>query len=96
MKQPGPEGSGHRTKTRSNNLHSPGLKPQMESILSLVAGWVSEKEMKALQSACMLVSIKARDMEYDEFLSDLDNQVWKEMSEERQQYLMGKEESPAL
>ena len=30
------------------------------------------------------------------FLSDLDNQVWKEMSEEWQRYLMGKEESPAM
>ena len=50
--------------------------------------------MKALQSACMLVSIQAREKEYDEFLSDQDNQVWKEMPEEWQQYLMGKEESP--
>ena len=52
--------------------------------------------MKALQSTCMLVSIKAREKEYEEFLSDLDNQVWKEMSEEWQRYLMGKEESSAL
>ena len=33
---------------------------------------------------------------YEEFLSDVDNKVWKEMSEEWQQYLMGKEESPAM
>ena len=37
---------------------------------------------KALQSVCMLVSIKAQEKEYEEFLSDLDNQVRKEMSEE--------------
>ena len=57
---------------------------------------VSVKEMKALQSACMLVSIKAREKEYEKFLSDLDNQVWKDMSEEWQRYLVGKEEHPVL
>ena len=62
----------------------------------LAAEWISLAEMRALQSACMVVSIKARDKEYEEFLSDQDNQVWKEMSEEWQQYLMEKEESPAV
>ena len=52
--------------------------------------------MKASQSACMLVSIEAREKEYEELLSDPGNQVWKEMSEEWQRHLMGKEESPAL
>ena len=41
----------------------------------------------------MLVSTKAREKEYEEFLSDQDSRVWIEMSEEWQQYLMGKEES---
>ena len=68
----------------------------MEGIVHLVAGWISLTEMKASQSACMLVSIKAREKECEEFLSDQDGQVWKEMSEEWQQYLMGKEESPAM
>ena len=44
----------------------------------------------------MLVSIKAREKECGEFLSDQDSQVWKKMSEEWQQYLMGKEESAAM
>ena len=35
----------------------------------------------------MLVSKKAREKEYEKLLSDLDNQVWKDMSEERQIYL---------
>ena len=39
---------------------------------------------------------QAREKEYEELLSDLDNQVWKEMSDEWQRYLMGKEESPAV
>ena len=46
--------------------------------MCLVAEWVSVKEIKALQSACMLVSIKAREKEYEEFLSDPDDQVQKE------------------
>ena len=48
--------------------------------------------MNALQSACMPVSINAREKEYEEFLSDQDGQVWKEMS----QYPIEKEESPAM
>ena len=70
--------------------------PKMEGIVYLVAEWISLREMKALQSACMIVSIKAREKEYEEFLSDQDGQVWKEVSEEWQQYLMGKEESLAM
>ena len=35
---------------------------------------------------CLFVSIKAREKEYEEFLSDQDGQVCKEMSEEWQQY----------
>ena len=69
----------------------------MESMVHFTAQWVSVKEMKASQSACMLVSTKAGEKECEEeLLSDPGNQVWKEMSEEWQRYLMGKEESPAL
>ena len=68
----------------------------MEGTVYLVAEWISVKEMKALQSACMLVSMMAREKEYEEFLSDQDNQVWKEMSEEWQKYQMGKEGSPVM
>ena len=68
----------------------------MEGIVYFVAEWVSVKEVRALQCACMLVSIKAREKEYEEFLSGQDSQVWKEMSEDWKQYLMGKEESPTM
>ena len=68
----------------------------MECIVCLVAEWISLTEMKALQSACMIVPMKSREKEYDEFLSDQDSQMWKEMSEEWQQYLRVKEESPAV
>ena len=34
----------------------------------------------------MLVSMRARDKEYEEFLSHQDEQVWNELSEEWQQY----------
>ena len=61
------------TKPRSHESQ-----PKMEGIVSLVAERISLTEMKALQSACMLVSIKAREKEYEGLLSDQDGQVWKE------------------
>ena len=42
------------------------------------------------------LSMKAQEKEKEEFLSYQDGQVWKEMSEEWQQYLTEKEESPAV
>ena len=96
MKQPGQEGSGHRTRSKSNNLHRPGLQPQMESILSLVAGWASQKEAKALQGACMRTSTMEREQQHEEILFDLDDQLWKELSDDWQRYLLEKDESPAL
>ena len=51
--------------TKINNRHSPLLKSQMESIQYFVAEWVSVKEMKALQGACMLTSMRARGQEND-------------------------------
>ena len=46
----------------------------------VVAEWISITEMKELQSVCMIVSMKAREKECEEFLVDQDGQVWKEMS----------------
>ena len=77
----------------NNKPSSHESQPQMEGIVYLVAEWISLTEVRALHSACMLVSIKAREKEYEEFLSYQDGQ--KEMPEERQQYLMAKE-SPAV
>ena len=68
----------------------------MESILSLVAEWVSVKEMKALQGAGMRTSTMAREQQYEKLLSSLADQVWKELSDDWQRYLWEKEESPAL
>ena len=61
-----------------------------------VAEWVSVKEMKALQSACMRTSTKAREQQYEELLSSWDEQEWKELSDDWPRYLLEKEESPAL
>ena len=63
--------------------------------MRLVAEWISLTEMKELQNACMLVSMKAREKEYEEFLFYQDDQVWKEMSEEWQQYLTEKRRKPS-
>ena len=62
----------------------------MESILSLVAEWVSGKEMKAPQGACMRTSTTAREQQYEEVLSNMDDQVWKELSDDWQTYLLEK------
>ena len=94
--QPGQRVSGRNTKRKSNDRHSLGLKPQMESILSLVAEWVSVKEMKALQGACMGSSSMARDQQYEELLSSLDDQVWNELSDEWQRYLWEKRRKSCL
>ena len=68
----------------------------MESILSFVADWVSVKEMKAPQCACLRTPTKARQQQHEELLSDLDDQVWKELSDDWLRYLIEKEERPAL
>ena len=71
--------------------------PNMDSVVYLVAEWIPPTEMRALKVPCMLASIKAREKEYEEFLSDQDIQVWKGMSEECQQYLMEKrKKAPAV
>ena len=46
---------------RKNEMEGDESQPKVEGIVYLVAEWISLAEMKALQSACMLVSIKARE-----------------------------------
>ena len=60
------------------------------------AEWVSMKEIKALQGACMRTSTMAREQQHEGLLSSMDDQVWKELSDDWQRYLLEKEESPAL
>ena len=62
----------------------------MEGIMTLF----SFAEMKALQGACVLVPVSARDWQYKDFLSDLDFQVWRDLSDDWQKCLSEKEESP--
>ena len=72
--RPGQRASGRKTKKKkSNNRHSPGLMPQMESTMSFVSEWVSVKEMKAPQGACMHTSSKAREQQCEEILSCWDD-----------------------
>ena len=68
----------------------------MERIMYFVAEWISLTEMKAMQSACMLVYMEVRIKQCEEFLFYQDGQIWKEMSQEWQQYLTEKEESPVV
>ena len=56
----------------------------MEGIMTLVAGWFSLEEMKELQGACVLTSVWAREWLYKDFLTDLDDQVWRDLPEDWQ------------
>ena len=67
----------------------------MEGMVCVEAKWISFtgdewKEMNASQNACMIVSMKAREKAYDEFLSNQDSQVWQGVPKEWQQYYRGK------
>ena len=64
--------------------------------MSSVAEWLSLEDMKALQGACVLTSVWVREWQYKDLLTDLDDQVWKELSEEWRKYLSEKEERPAI
>ena len=57
---------GHSTKVRISKNCSPEFQPEMECTMYLVAEWISVKEMKASQSAYMLVSMKAGQKENEE------------------------------
>ena len=75
---------------KNKNPRSHESQPRMESIMHLVAEWISLTEMKELQSVCMLVSMWAREKKYEEFLSYQNDQVCNELSEEWPQYLKEK------
>ena len=57
---------------------------------------IMSKVMKALQGACMLTSVWAREYQYKHFQSDVDDWVWRGLPDDWQKYLSEKEESPAL
>ena len=50
--------------------------------MNLVADWFSLEEIKAPQGVCMLTSVWAREWQYKDFLSDLDDQVWGDLSDD--------------
>ena len=62
---------------------------------TVVAEWISLTEVKELQSACMLVSMRAPENECEEFLSYQDEQVWNELSEEMAEVPEGKRRKPS-
>ena len=68
----------------------------MEGTVTHVAEWFSLEEMKALQGACVLTSVWAREWHYKDFRTDLDDQMWRDRSEDWQKYLSEKEESSAV
>ena len=64
--------------------------------MSLLTEWFSSEEMRAPQGVCVLTSVWAREWQYKDCLSDLDDHVWRDLSDDWQKYLSEKEESPAL
>ena len=63
------------------------LKCKTEGLMTFVAEWFSLEEMKALW---------AREWQHKDFLSDLDDQVRRDLSDDWITYLSEKEKSPAL
>ena len=96
MSRPRRTDSGHKMEMKIRNRHSSAVKSQMEGIMNFVAEWFSREELKALQGVCVLTSVWARERQYRDILINFDGQVWKDVSDEWQKYLLEKEESPAL
>ena len=75
---------------RISSLWSRVLKCKMEGIMTLVAEWFFIEEMKALQGVCVLTSVWAREWQYKDLLSDLDDQVGRDSSDDWQKHLSQK------
>ena len=65
------------------------LNGKKEGMMTLVADGFSFEEMKALQGVCADVRLGQR-VAYKEFLSDLDDQVWIDLSDDWQKVSVGK------
>ena len=85
-----------RRKMQISSRWSHMLKGRVESMMTLVAERSSLEEMKTLRRVCMLSSVWAKEWQYKELLSDLDDQVWRELTDDWQKFVCEKEESPAL
>ena len=83
--------SGRKMMMKINYHHSSVLKSQMDSILYFVVDWVSLEKMKEYK-----VPAWASELQYEELQSDLDDQVWRDLSDDWQKYRLEKEESPVL
>ena len=74
-------------------LHS---NQQMDSIMSFVAEWFSLGEMKLLQGASVLMSVRVNEWQCNDILNDIDDLMWEDLSEDWQMYVSEGGESPAL
>ena len=68
----------------------------MESMVILVAEWLSQREMIMLRSVSVLMSVNLKEWQYKDFVDEDDNQVWDYMAEEWAEYMYGEGNSPAL
>ena len=68
----------------------------MESIVTLVAEWLSQGEMIKLQGISVLVSVNFKEWQYVAFVDEDDNQVWECTTDEWAGYMYVERSSPAL
>ena len=68
----------------------------MESTVTLVAAWLSQKEMIKLQGISVLISVNLKEWQHKDFVDEDDNQVWDCMTEEWAESMYGEGNSPAL
>ena len=88
MKKTRRQDYGHRSRVRISKYRSPEFQPKMESVVYLVAAWVSTMETKGDESVtdCLYACLHRRREKKSMGSSSLiwTNRCWKEMSEEWQ------------
>ena len=68
----------------------------MESVVALVAEWISLGEVIKLQELSTPISDVLREWQDKEIMESLGDQIWNEMNEEWTEYMCGEGNSPAL
>ena len=68
----------------------------MESVVALVAEWISLREMFKLQELFAPISDVPREWQGKEIMESLADQIWNATNEEWAEYMYGEENSPAL
>ena len=68
----------------------------MESVVALLAEWISFGEMIKLRELSTLISDILTEWQDKETMESLEDQIWNEMNEEWAEYVYGESKSPAF